>query len=128
LHIAIWPGGSHNTQDIARFIALESRSYVLSVFGLMRARDFPKDTPLLLFILAKGEDILANGGSYIAGPDGRWIVEPLDGEDKLIIAAIDHQPVREERQIFDPSGHYNRPDMLQLKINRQRQSANSFGE
>nr|AAR97398.1 nitrilase [uncultured organism] len=128
LHIAIWPGGSHNTQDITRFIALESRSYVLSVSGLMRSGDFPKETPHLASILAKGEDILANGGSCIAGPDGKWIVEPLVGEEKLIVATIDHCRVREERQNFDPSGHYSRPDVLQLKINRQRQSTISFGE
>jgi nitrilase len=36
LHVAVWPGGIHNTCDITRFIALESRSYVASVSGLMR--------------------------------------------------------------------------------------------
>ena len=128
LHVAIWPGGSHLTQDITRFIALESRSYVLSVSGLMRANDFPKDTPHLSSILAKGEEILANGGSCIAGPDGKWVVEPFVGEEKLIVATIDHCRVREERQNFDPSGHYSRPDVLQLKINRERQSTISFSE
>jgi nitrilase len=29
---------------------------------------------------------------------------------------------REERQNFDPSGHYSRPDVTQLTVNRQRQS------
>jgi nitrilase len=122
LHIAVWPGSGDLTEDITRFIALESRSYVLSVSGLMRASDFPKDTPHLSSIIAKGEDFLANGGSCIAGPDGQWIVEPLVGEERLIVATIDHRRVREERQNFDPSGHYSRPDVLQLKINRQRQS------
>ena len=128
LHIAIWPGGTHNTQDITRFIALESRSYILSVSGLMRPSDFPKNTPHISSILAKGENLLANGGSCIAGPDGKWIIEPLVGEEKLIVATIDHHRVREERQNFDPSGHYSRPDVLQLKINRQRQSTISLEE
>ena len=128
LHIAIWPGGAHNTRDITRFIAMESRSYVVSVSGLMRSSDFPKDTPHLSSILAKGEDILANGGSCVAGPDGKWIVEPLIGEENLIVATIDHCHVRQERQNFDPAGHYSRPDVLQVKINRQRQSTISFGE
>ena len=39
LHVAVWPGGIHNTCDITRFIALESRSYVASVSGLMRRED-----------------------------------------------------------------------------------------
>ena len=128
LHVAIWPGGVHNTQDNTRFIAMESRSYVLSASGLMRPIDFPKDTPHLSSITAKGETFLANGGSCIAGPDGKWIVEPLVGAEKLIVARIDHRLVREERQNFDPSGHYSRPDVLRLHINRQRQSPISFDE
>lgn len=39
LHVAVWPGASRNTRDITRFIALESRSYVVSVSGLMRRED-----------------------------------------------------------------------------------------
>jgi nitrilase len=126
LHIAIWPGGVHNTQDITRFIAMESRSYVVSVSGLMRKSDFPADTPHLSAILEQGSDILANGGSCIAGPDGKWIVEPVADEEKLIFAAIDHKRVREERQNFDPAGHYSRPDITQLIVNWERQSTVRF--
>ena len=126
LHIAIWPGGIHNTQDITRFIAMESRSYVVSVSGLMRKSDFPADTPHLSAILEQGSDMLANGGSCIASPDGKWIVEPIADEEKLIVATIDHKRVREERQNFDPAGHYSRPDITQLIVNRERQSTVRF--
>jgi nitrilase len=128
LHIAIWPGGVHNTQDITRFIAMESRSYVASVSGFMTANDFPKDTPHLSSIVRDSTEILANGGSCIAGPDGKWVIEPVVGSEKLIVATLDHKCVRQERQNFDPSGHYSRPDVTQLKINRQRQSTVSFDE
>ncbi|MEB2333543.1 MAG: carbon-nitrogen hydrolase family protein [Anaerolineaceae bacterium] len=128
LHVSLWPGGAHNTRDNTRFVALESRSYVLSVSGLMRPSDFPKDTPHLSAILENSEGFLANGGSCIAGPDGQWVVEPLIGEEKLIVAEINHRRVREERQNFDPSGHYSRPDVLQLRVNRQRQSPILFDE
>lgn len=126
LHIAIWPGGIHNTQDITRFIAMESRSYVVSVSGLMRKSDFPADTPHLSAIIEQGSDMLANGGSCIASPDGKWIVEPIADEEKLIVATIDHKRVREERQNFDPAGHYSRPDITQLIVNRERQSTVRF--
>ena len=125
-HIAIWPGGIHNTRDITRFIAVESRSFVASVSGLMRKSDFPADTPHLSEILENSDETLANGGSCLAGPDGKWIVEPVVDEEKLIVATIEHKRVREERQNFDPAGHYGRPDVTQLKVNRQRQSTVSF--
>lgn len=122
LHIALWPGAVRNTLDITRFVALEARSYVLSVSGLMRATDFPDDTPHLPSIIAGGEAMLADGGSCIAGPDGTWVVEPVAGEERLVVATLEHRRVREERQNFDLAGHYGRPDVTQLTVNRQRQS------
>ena len=122
LHIAIWPGGIHNTRDITRFIAMEARSYVVSASGLMRKTDFPLETPHLEDILTGSPDMLADGGSCIAGPDGEWIVEPVVGKERLILATFEHQRIREERQNFDPAGHYARPDVTQLTVNRQRQN------
>jgi nitrilase len=122
LHVAVWPGSDHNTRDITRFIALEARSFVISVSGLMRIEDFPQDTPHLDQIIAKAPKILANGGSCIAGPDGNWIVEPVINTEALIIETIDFNRVLEERQNFDPVGHYSRPDVTKLVVNRQRQS------
>lgn len=122
LHVAVWPGGIRNTEDITRFIAKESRSYVVSVSGLMRPEDFPKDTPYLEEILSHREEFLANGASCVAGPDGNWVQEPVIGEEALITVVIDHKRVREERQNFDVAGHYSRPDVTRLTVNRQRQS------
>jgi len=122
LHIAVWPGSDHNTKDITRFIARESRSFVVSVSSLMNKNDFPKNTPHLNKILEKAPDVLANGGSCIAGPDGEWIMEPVLNKEGLIIETIDFNRVLEERQNFDPVGHYSRPDVTKLTVNRQRQS------
>ena len=65
---------------------------------------------------------LANGGSCIAAPDGEWVVEPVVEREQLIVAGLDHRRVREERQNLDVAGHYSRPDVTQLTVNRQRQS------
>jgi nitrilase len=88
---------------------MEARSYVVSASGLMRKTDFPPETPNLEAILTESADMLANGGSCIAGPDGEWIVEPVVGKEKLIVATLDYQPILKERQNFDPAGHYARP-------------------
>ena len=45
LHIAIWPGSPRNTKDITRYIAMEARSYVISVSGMLRTEEIPIDTP-----------------------------------------------------------------------------------
>lgn len=122
LHIAVWPGSDHNTKDITRFIARESRSYVVSVSSLMSKSDFPKNTPHLDAILKNAPDNLANGGSCIAGPDGEWIIEPVLHKEGLIIQTIDFNRVLEERQNFDVVGHYSRPDVTKLTVNRERQT------
>ncbi|MEM9025114.1 MAG: carbon-nitrogen hydrolase family protein, partial [Bacteroidota bacterium] len=111
LHVAVWPGSVHNTQDITRFIARESRSFVVSVSGLMRPEDFPEDTPHRAEIVASAPEWLADGGSCVAGPDGKWLLEPVKHREGVFTADLDINRVFEERQNFDPSGHYSRPDV-----------------
>ncbi len=128
LHVAVWPGSEHNTKDITRFIARESRSYVISVSSLMKKEDFPKNTPHLECLLEAAPEILANGGSCIAGPDGEWILAPVLHKEGLLIQELDFNRIYEERQNFDPVGHYSRPDVTQLTVNRERQSTVRFTE
>lgn len=122
LHVAVWPGAERNTIDITRFIAQESRSFVISASGLMRVEDFPSSTPHLDQILKNAPAVMADGGSCIAGPDGNWIIPPVVGKEELITSTIDFNRVLEERQNFDVAGHYSRPDVTQLVLNTERQS------
>ncbi|MCF8372959.1 MAG: carbon-nitrogen hydrolase family protein [Bacteroidales bacterium] len=126
LHVAVWPGSVRNTHDITRFMAKEGRSFVVSVSALMRKEDFPKDTPHLDLILENAPDVLTDGGSCIAGPDGEWIIEPIVNNEGLFTATIDLNRVFEERQNFDVCGHYSRPDVTKLTVNRERQSVVDF--
>lgn len=87
----------------------------------MRIEDFPKDVPHLNKIIKNAPAITANGGSCIAGPDGEWILPPAIEKEELITCTIDFNRVREERQNFDISGHYSRPDVTKLTVNRERQ-------
>lgn len=128
VHVAVWPGGVHNTRDITRFIALEARSYVVSVSGLMRRADIGPEVPHRDLLLEALPEQPANGGSCVAGPDGAWVIEPAIDAEGLLVATLEHRRVREERQNFDPAGHYARPDVTRLMVNRQRQSTLAIHE
>ena len=122
LHVAIWPGSVRNTEHITRFIAREGRSYVMSVSGLLRRADVSDDLPHAELLRERMPEVLAEGGSCLAGPDGSWLIEPVANDERLIVADIEHRRVREERHNFDVAGHYGRPDVFQLTVNRERQS------
>lgn len=125
LHVMLWPGCLRLTHDITRFVAKESRSFVISVSGLIREQDLPTDLPQRDLIAAKGET-LYDGGSCIASPTGEWIVEPVVGREELIVAELDPAIVKQERQNFDAMGHYCRPDVLRLTVDRRSQRSVDF--
>lgn len=128
LHVAVWPGNVRNTEDITRFIARESRSFVVSVSGLMHADSIPQNLPHANLIRSKADGWLANGGSCVAGPDGNWLLEPQPGEEGTWYVNLSLEAVARERQNFDPAGHYSRPDVTCLKVSRKRQKTVSFND
>lgn len=128
LHVAIWPGSLRNTEDVTRFIAREGRGYVVSVSGLMRKDDIPDGLPEVDLLRDTADDVMANGGSCVAAPTGEWVLEPETETESLRIAELDHRIVLEERQSLDVVGHYSRPDVTQLLVDRRRQSTTEFSD
>ena len=128
VHVACWPGSDRNTQDLTRVLAKEGRSYSISVSAIMRPSDVRADTPFADEIkLALGK-MPANGGSCVSNPDGTWLLPPVTGEEGIRYCNLDPAFVRRERQNFDPTGHYSRPDVTRLVVNRKRQSLIEFEE
>jgi len=128
LHVAIWPGSVRNTQDITPFLAKEGRSYSVGVSSVMPIADIPEDVPFYDDIInaVGAAAYLGDGGSCLCAPNGDFVIEPQVGNEGIFSAEIDLQRVREERQNFDPAGHYSRPDVTQLVLNRDRQSTLSI--
>ncbi|MEM7509327.1 MAG: carbon-nitrogen hydrolase family protein [Bacteroidota bacterium] len=128
VHIAVWPGNVRNTVDITRFIAMESRSYVISVSGLMGKAHIPDDIPQADLIKKHAPEWMGNGGSCLAAPDGSWMIEPIPEKEGVFTGVIHMENVLRERQNLDVSGHYSRPDVLQLQVNRGRQQVAHFSD
>lgn len=126
LHIACWPGCLRNTEDLTPVLAKEGRSFCVSVSAIMRPSDVRDDTPFADEIRKAIGDWPADGGSCVAAPDGTWLLEPVTKEESLRFCELDPKLVREERQNFDPTGHYSRPDVTRLVVNRNRQAIASF--
>ncbi len=126
LHVATWPGSLHNTEYLTRHIAQENRMYVISVSGLLTKEHISQTIPHYELISRSSPDVMSNGGSCIAAPDGSWVIEPILNQEIVVTAQIDIIEVRKERQNFDPNGHYSRPDVFSLEVNRERQRLVSF--
>ena len=126
LHVACWPGSDRNTADLTPVLAKEGRSYCVSVGAVMTPDAVENDTPYAEEIKVALGDMPANGGSCVAAPDGTWVLEPLIGETGIRFCELDPTKVREERQNFDLAGHYSRPSVTQLHVNRERQTTVKF--
>jgi nitrilase len=94
-----------------RHIARESRSFVLSCCVFQRVSGYPDDVQI-----ADGPELIGRGGSAILAPDGSYLAGPLWDQEGIVVAELDPQRLYEERQRFDPAGHYHRPDVFQFGL------------
>ena len=53
-------------------------------------------------------------------PDGNYLVEPVYDEEKILTAELDLDMVIRESMTLDVTGHYSRPDVFSMSINRKR--------
>jgi nitrilase len=125
VHVGVWPGSSRLTSDVTRFAAVEGRMFAAAASGLYRVEDVPDDFPLAAALRDAGDPGF-DGGSAVARPDGRWLVEPQAGREGLVVAELDPDEVAAARLTFDPAGHYARPDVFHTTVDRRRRTTTGF--
>jgi nitrilase len=113
IYLAPTADDSEQWHDSIRHIAREARAFVLSCCVYQRASTYPDDVTL-----AEGDELVGRGGSAILGPDGSYLAGPLWDEEGVLYADLDPARLYEERQRFDPAGHYHRPDLFRLEVGR----------
>lgn len=104
-----------------RHIALEGRCFVLSSCQFAKRSDFPADYQPL-----QGNDpdtVLIRGGSCIISPLGQVLAGPLFDQPTILTADLDLAEIVRGQYDLDVVGHYARPDIFQLTVNRAPQHA-----
>lgn len=100
-----------------RHIAKEGRVFVVGVTSYTRGSDVPRDLSGVDDIYGGDDDFLSKGNTTIVAPGGEILEGPLIGEPGMVIQTLNLDLIAAGRRIFDPSGHYARPDILSLTIN-----------
>ncbi|WP_108610422.1 carbon-nitrogen hydrolase family protein [Aminobacter sp. MSH1] len=120
IHVAAFPDLPAFHHLAAKSYAFEGRTFVLGIGAYMTLSDVPADFEMRPFLEARGTEELLCGGSGVIGPDGEWVVEPVFGREEIIYADIDLRRIAEEQLALDTVGHYNRPDIFQLRVMSQK--------
>ncbi len=100
-----------------RHIALEGRCFVLSCNQFALRADYPGDYPA-----AQGDDpatVMCRGGSCVIDPLGQILAGPLWGSAGVVTAELDLDQIPRAQLDFDVAGHYARPDVFRLVVDRR---------
>ena len=103
-----------------RHIAVEGRCFVLSSAQYLTRSDCPADYEPM-----QGSDpdtVLIRGGSSIIGPLGEELVSPVYGCERVLVADLDMSEIPRAKFDFDAVGHYARPDVFELRVDRAPRS------
>jgi nitrilase len=124
VHAALWPypktlDDSFDTGLLlSRAFASQGSCYVVAACALLRTSDVPgnyRDTVAGLNDEHRGN----KGGCRIIAPGGRVIAESGPDEETILTATVSLEAVLQAKGRIDVGGHYSRPDILQLLVNRR---------
>ncbi len=107
-------------------IAKEGRCYVIGVSPVLRGTDVPAE--LRGDIYGGADDWMSRGLGTIVAPGGKILAGPVSDQETIVYADVDLAEIARHRRMFDPIGHYARPDVLTLHVNTKRQEAVTFSD
>ena len=118
LYLAPTADARDTWQATLRHIACEGRCFVLGCNQFVRKDMYPADLEGIED-LENQPDTLCRGGSAIVSPLGDYLAGPLFDAEGILVAELDLDDVARGKLDLDVVGHYARPDVFQLSVNRQ---------
>ncbi len=122
------PTADHRENWLAsmQHIGREASAFVIGVAPALEDSDIPLDLPSRDSISSGKGEWLMPGNGIICSPLGEIISGPMRQEKGLLKADINLDDVRSARRTFDVVGHYSRPDIFKLEVDRQPRSSVNF--
>jgi nitrilase len=102
-----------------RHIAREGGCWVVGSGFALKGSDIPNSFPGKSELYPDAEEWINPGDSVVVAPGGKIVAGPLHEEHGIIYAEIDLARIAAARRTLDITGHYARPDIFQLTINRR---------
>jgi nitrilase len=111
-----------------RHIAREGGCWVVGNCSAFQARDIPDWLPGKAQMYPDLDEWVNSGDSVVIAPGGKIVAGPMHQESGILYAEIDLERVGMARRNLDVAGHYSRPDLFQLQVNRRPQKPVEFAD
>lgn len=109
-------------------IAREGGCWVVGCATALEASDIPADVPYRDELFPNADEWVNPGDAVVYKPFGGVAAGPMHKKKGLLITEIDVAEARASRRKFDANGHYARPDVFQLTVNRAAMKPVNFAD